>query len=86
MVILGFLLVLTAIQYVSQQFKFNSFVKYWKSQDDVQQWGLEATKEEYQEKLKSAKKLSKQEKRLLKAELVDKFLTMKSKELDVKGG
>ena len=33
-------LVLTAIQYVSQQFKFNSFVKYWKSQDDVQQWGL----------------------------------------------
>ena len=45
-VILGFLLVLTAIQYVSQEFKFNSFVKYWKSQDDVQQWGLEATKEE----------------------------------------
>ena len=64
-VILGFLLVLTAIQYVSQQFKFNSFVKYWKSQDDVQQWGLEATKDEYQEKLKSAKKLSKQEKTLI---------------------
>ena len=36
--------------------------------------------------MKSSKKLSKQDKRLLQAELVDNFLTMKSKDLDVKGG
>ena len=85
-VILGFLLALTGIQYVSQRFKFNSFVKFWKTRDDVQQWGMEQTEEDYQKQLKTMKKMTKQDKRILRAQLVDDFLTLKSKDLDVKGG
>ena len=85
-VVLGFLLVLTAIQYISQRFKYNSFVKFWKTRDDVQQWALDETEEEYQTELKKLKKMTKQDKRMLRAGLVDTFLTLKSKDLDVKGG
>ena len=88
MVILGLLLVLSAIQYVGQTTKYNEFVKSWKTMDNVRRHAREQIRDELNKraKKKNGKPMNSRDRKDLEAKLIDEWLDEKSKDLKVEGG
>eukprot|EP00505_MAST-04D_sp_SCG-Rhode-Island_P002749 Stramenopile-MAST_4_protein_2749 len=87
-VVLAFLFVLSTVQFYGQTYKYNQFVKYWKTKEDVRMFAKGEIQAELRKKSikKNGKPLSSRRLKDIENELIEAYLEEKSKKLNVQGG